>query len=111
VSQRWWDTSLKIVWRHFAVCHGDAKYQLYLALFIQSAWLERSDELLNARRKRRSAAREASLAAHPGAADRLAHVKTDDDMQNRIHLVLRGRSPRTAARAFALPRLKYPRRQ
>jgi hypothetical protein len=87
----------RVSWRY--------RIQLYLALFVQRAWLERSDALLNDRCKRSGVARETSLAAHPGAADRLAHVKTDDDMKNRIHLVFRGRTPHTAARAFALPQL------
>jgi hypothetical protein len=102
---RWRDTTLKIAWRH-VMCHGDVAYQLYLALFVQRAWLERSDALLNDRCKRSGAARETSLAAHPGAADRLAHVKTDDDMKIRIHLRLRLRSSATQHLCYVSVRIR-----
>jgi hypothetical protein len=86
VSRGWRETTLKIAWEH-VVCRNMQDFQLYLALLVQHIWEERFDELLNTTRRTRSGAPFATVPG-PSVGRRLAYVKTDSDMNNRILLVV-----------------------
>jgi hypothetical protein len=88
VSRRWRDTTLKIAWKH-VICESEDDFQLYLALVVERAWLEHSDELLNTRRTRSGSSRVSTAMPSPKSGRRVAYVKTDADMDARIRLVVR----------------------